>query len=284
MTETMPIQWWPAPAKLNLFLHIVGRRADGYHLLQTVFQLIELGDRLHFDITEDGQISRESDLPGVNASDDLVVRAACQLQKISQTKLGVRIHVDKVLPMGGGLAGGSTDAATTLVALNKLWGCGLTQAELGLLGAKLGADVPVFIHGHTAWAEGIGEQLTSLTLPEAWFVVLKPDVSVNTGEIFRSTSLRRDCSASTIRDFLAAPNAMNFTNVCEPVVRARYPEIEAALDDLAEFAPSALTGTGACVFARFDTVKQAQVAMDKLSAKWQGWVTKGINESPLLDL
>ena len=269
---------WPAPAKLNLFLHITGRRADGYHLLQTVFQLLDFGDDLTFRVTPDGVITRDYDLPGVSAEADLVVRAAQALQAHCDLRQGVTIHLNKRLPAGGGLGGGSSDAATTLVALNHLWGCGLSPAELAELGQALGADVPVFIHGHSAWAEGVGERLTPIALPEHWFVVLAPGVNVSTAEVFSHAQLIRDCPPITIRAFLTGAGQ----NVCQPVVCAQYPEVAAALEALSRFAPARLTGTGACVFAPFDSEQAARSAWTELAGQWQGFVAKGVSRSPLL--
>ena len=269
---------WPAPAKLNLFLHITGRREDGYHLLQTVFQFLDFGDRLRFKLRTDGEIHRLSALPGVAPGQDLVVRAARMLQQACKTAQGVDIEVDKRLPMGGGLGGGSSDAATTLVALNQLWQCGLGQAALARLGLQLGADVPVFIQGQTAWAEGVGEQLTPVDLPEPWFVVLCPPITISTAEVFSAPQLRRDCPPITIRDFLAGGDV---ENVCEPLVRARYPEVDEALRDLGAFAPARMTGTGACVFAAFDQESAARQAYEALASKWPGFVARGLNTSPL---
>ncbi len=269
---------WPAPAKLNLFLHITGRRADGYHLLQTVFQLLDVGDELDFDITQDGVITREYDLPGVAEERDLVVRAARVLQALSQSSQGAKIRLQKHLPAGGGLGGGSSDAATTLVALNHLWRCGLTPAELAQLGLQLGADVPVFVHGHSAWAEGVGEQLEAIDLPQRWFVVLAPAVHVATPKVFSDPQLIRDCPPITIRDFLTGRGQ----NVCEPVVCAQYPEVASARHALSRFAPARLTGTGACVFATFDSEQDARNAWSELTGQWQGFVARGENISPLL--
>ena len=277
MTET-PTIGWPAPAKLNLFLHITGRCGDGYHLLQTVFQLLDVGDELQFRITQDGMIVREYDLPGVVAEADLVVRAAQALQAHCQTTCGAVIQLHKNLPAGGGLGGGSSDAATTLVALNQLWECGLTPVELAQLGLQLGADVPVFVHGHSAWAEGVGERLEAIDLPERWFVVLAPTVTVSTPKVFSEPQLIRDCPPITIRDFLTGRGQ----NVCEPVVCAQYPEVAAALKALSHFAPARLTGTGACVFAAFDAEQDARHAWAELAGQWQGFVAKGLNTSPLL--
>jgi len=269
---------WPAPAKLNLFLHITGRRRDGYHLLQTVFQLLEHGDALQFRLTSDGKISRDYALPGVPAEADLVVKAASSLQARCQTSQGVSIRLQKRLPAGGGLGGGSSDAATTLVALNHLWGCGLTPNQLAELGLQLGADVPVFVHGHSAWAEGVGEQLAATDLPGHWYVVLAPAVNVSTAQVFSDLQLIRDCPPITIRDFLTGRGQ----NVCEPVVCAQYPEVAAALKALSRFAPARLTGTGACVFAAFDSEQAARLAWAELAGQWQGFVAKGVNTSPLL--
>ncbi len=269
---------WPAPAKLNLFLHITGRRDDGYHLLQTVFQFLDFGDRLRFQLRNDGRVQRLNTLPGVAPEQDLVVRAARLLQESCEQARGVDIEVDKRLPLGGGLGGGSSDAATTLVALNQLWGCGLDQAALAQLGLSLGADVPVFIQGQAAWAEGVGEQLTPVDLPEPWFVVLCPPITVSTAEVFSAPQLRRDCPPITIRDFLAGGVVHN---VCEPLVRARYPEVDAALRDLDTFAPARMTGTGACVFAAFADESAAHQAYEVLAEKWPCFVARGMNTSPL---
>jgi 4-diphosphocytidyl-2-C-methyl-D-erythritol kinase len=277
MPDTHTITW-PAPAKLNLFLHITGRRADGYHLLQTVFQLLDFGDSLQFRITQDGVISRDYELPGVSEEVDLVMRAARRLQAHCNVKRGVSIHLEKRLPAGGGLGGGSSDAATTLVALNRLWQCGLSPQELAELGLRLGADVPVFVHGHTAWAEGVGEYLEPVELPERWFVVLAPAVNVSTPKVFSDPQLIRDCPPITIRDFLTGRGQ----NVCEPVVRARYPEVAAALEALSRFAPARLTGTGACVFAAFESEAVARSTWAELAGQWQGFVAKGVNTSALL--
>ena len=278
MSDKFFANTWPAPAKLNLFLHIIGRRDDGYHLLQTVFQFLDFGDRLRFTPRTDGRVQRLNALPGVRPEQDLVVRAARLLQQACDSAQGVDIEVDKRLPMGGGLGGGSSDAATTLVALNHLWQCGLDQMVLARLGLQLGADVPVFIQGQAAWAEGIGEQLMPVELPESWFVVLCPPITVSTAEVFSAPQLRRDCPPITIRDFLAGGDV---ANVCEPLVRARYPEVDAALRDLDAFAPARMTGTGACVFAAFEEEAVARQAYEALANKWPGFVARGMNTSPL---
>lgn len=277
MNETLTVT---APAKLNLFLHITGRREDGYHLLQTVFQFLDYADTISLTLREDGVVNRTSDLPGVEAEDDLVVKAAKRLQRHCATSLGVDIAVDKILPMGGGLGGGSSNAASVLVGLNHLWGCGLEQQELMDLGVELGADVPVFIFAQSAWAEGVGERLKAVELPEKWFLVLKPSINVSTAKVFSNSQLRRDCSTITIRDFLEGQTE----NVCEKPVREIYPEVDQALTDLARYCEngeSKLTGTGACVFAAFDNKEQAESALSALSEKWDGFVARGMNQTPL---
>jgi 4-diphosphocytidyl-2-C-methyl-D-erythritol kinase len=271
-------QPWPAPAKLNLFLHITGRRADGYHLLQTVFQFLDYGDALHFSPRTDGRVRRLNALPGVPEESDLVVRAARLLQQVSGCTQGVDIRVDKRLPMGGGLGGGSSDAATTLVALNQLWSLGLSQQSLAELGLQLGADVPVFVYGHAAWAEGVGEKLTDVDLPEPWFVVLTPPVQVPTAEIFNAPELTRDCPPITIRDFLGGHGG----NVCQPLVAERHPEVATALAWLGKYGKAIMTGTGACVFAAFDEEARAREVFAARPQGWQGFVACGCNRSPLL--
>lgn len=269
-----------APAKLNLFLHITGQREDGYHLLQTVFQFLDYADTISLTLREDGEINRTSELPGVLAEDDLVVKAARHLQSHCATPLGVDIAVDKILPMGGGLGGGSSNAASVLVGLNHLWGCGLSQQELMALGVELGADVPVFIFAQSAWAEGVGERLKAVDLPEKWFLVLKPSINVSTAKVFSNSQLRRDCSTITIRDFLEGQTE----NVCEKPVREMYPEVDQALTDLTRYCEngeSKLTGTGACVFAAFDNKEQAENAFSELSEKWDGFVARGMNQTAL---
>lgn len=277
MVQT-PVLHWPAPAKLNLFLHITGRRDDGYHLLQTVFQLLDVGDELEFQLREDGRIVRDYTLPGVSEDMDLVVRAARALQTRCNIRQGATIRLHKRLPAGGGLGGGSSDAATALVALNQLWQCGLSLQALAELGLSLGADVPVFVQGQSAWAEGVGEVLEPVALPPCWYVVLAPAVNVSTREVFADPQLIRDCPPITIRDFLTGRGQ----NVCEPIVAARYPEVASALAALSHHAPARLTGTGACVFATFDSEQAARVAWDELAGQWQGFVAKGVNTSPLL--
>jgi len=268
---------WPAPAKLNLMLRITGRRDDGYHLLQTVFQFIDLCDWITFHPVEEDRVSLFNTLPGVAEADDLTVRAAQLLKAETGYAHGVRIEVEKNLPMGGGLGGGSSDAATTLVALNHLWGLGLSTARLMQLGLSLGADVPVFVFGRAAWGEGVGEQLEPIKVPECWTVVIRPDCHVNTGEIFSDKGLTRDSKSIRIDDFTAGQHQ----NDCLEVVTRRYRAVKDALDALSEFAEGRLTGTGACVFAQFDSEQFARSAYQALAGKWQCYLVKGVNESPL---
>lgn len=267
----------PAPAKLNLTLRIVGRREDGYHLLQTVFQFIDRCDWITLRPRQDGQIRLETPLPGVPEETDLTVRAAHALREAAGLSLGVTIGIEKNLPMGGGLGGGSSDAATTLLGLNRLWNAGLTTQELMVLGLKLGADVPVFINGHSAWAEGVGEVLTPLELPEPWYVVVVPDCHVATAKVFGAPDLTRDNKPIIIRDFLAGQHE----NHCLPVVLGMYPDIRNALSDLSRFSPARLTGTGACVFASFDSEIEAQRALGILGKSWTAFKARGTNQSPV---
>ena len=273
---------WPAPAKLNLFLHVTGRRPDGYHTLQTLFQFLDVGDELRFDVTRDGRIARANILPGVPEDRDLCVRAACLLQAASGSTHGAVIHLDKRLPLGGGLGGGSSDAATTLLALNELWGCGLTPEALAALGLKLGADVPVFVRGHAAWAEGVGEVLTPAEPPERWVVVLAPAVNVSTAEVFavydRELDLTPYSPAITIRDFHAGRGR----NDLEPVVRRLYPEVDNALKWLGNFGDARMTGSGACVFLPVaDEVAGRAILAQCPAALAGGFVARGRNVHPL---
>ncbi|MGD8910620.1 MAG: 4-(cytidine 5'-diphospho)-2-C-methyl-D-erythritol kinase [Chromatiales bacterium] len=270
---------WPAPAKLNLMLRVVGRRADGYHELQTVYQFIDRQDELSFEPRDDGEIRLLNPLPGVPPESDLCYRAARALQQATAIRLGVDISLQKNLPMGGGLGGGSSDAATTLVALNRLWHTGLDSQALQSIGLRLGADVPIFIHGLAAWAEGIGEEFEPLEPATDWYLILLPDCQVSTGEIFAQRDLTRHSPRIKIRDFLGGDSR----NDCLPVVRRRHPQVAAALDWLNQFAEPRLTGTGACVFAAFDDEQQAQAAHRALPANLKGFVARGINRSPLLD-
>jgi 4-diphosphocytidyl-2-C-methyl-D-erythritol kinase len=273
----MTSRHWPAPAKLNLILHITGQRQDGYHLLQTVFQFIDFSDLLDFNLRDDAVITRQSDWQGVAEADDLIIRAAKALQQASACRLGADIILQKKLPVGGGLGGGSSDAATTLVALNHLWGLDLSVDQLAEIGLQLGADVPVFVRGKAAWAEGVGEQLTAIEPEEPWYLVLRPDCNVSTEEVFNSSDLTRNTPAIRIRDFLEDGGR----NDCESVVRNLYPQVAEALDWLGQFAVARMTGTGSCIFAGFDKQQQAESVYEKLPQGWEGFVVKGLNNSPL---
>jgi 4-diphosphocytidyl-2-C-methyl-D-erythritol kinase len=277
MTAPTP---WPAPAKLNLFLHVTARRPDGYHDLQTLFQLIDLADDIQIQLRADGLIERPQGPPGVPAEADLVVRAARALQAAAATRLGASLHVTKRIPLGGGLGGGSSDAATVLVALNQMWECGLNEDDLADIGVKLGADVPVFVRGHSAWAEGRGERLTAVDLPENWFAVVHPQVHVPTAAVFQAPELTRNSPPITMGGFLQSGGRNDF----EPVVRTRYPEVARALDWLGHFAPARLTGTGSCIFAPCATQDEAQDIVTRVPAPWRGMVARGMNVSPLLTL
>ncbi|SFF43119.1 4-diphosphocytidyl-2-C-methyl-D-erythritol kinase [Fontimonas thermophila] len=268
---------WPAPAKLNLFLHVTGRRPDGYHQLQTVFQFLDYGDSLFFTPRGDTEIRRVEGPRSIPPEQDLVVRAARAIQRASGCRLGAEIRIDKRIPVGGGLGGGSSDAATTLVALNRLWNLGLTTDELATLGLALGADVPVFVRGHAAWAEGIGERLTAVELPESWFVVLTPPVAVATREIFGAPELERHSTPVTLADFLAGRTG----NVCEPVTCQRYPQVAAALAWLRRFGDARMSGTGASVFLPCTTRAQAADIAAQAPSDWHRIVARGLNRSPL---
>lgn len=268
---------WPAPAKLNLFLHITGRRADGYHTLQTVFQLLDLADSIDIEATDDGVVRRLEGPAGVAEGADLAVRAALALQAATASGRGARLGVHKRIPLGAGLGGGSSDAATTLVALNELWGTGLDLPQLASIGADLGADVPVFVHGRSAFAEGIGEVLTPLELPQEWFLVVHPGVEVATAAVFQAPELTRNSPLITIRGLFEAATH----NDCEPVVRARFPEVGEALDWLGRFGDARLTGTGSCVFAAFGSAQAAQRVAAQVPQAWRSWVARGLNHSPL---
>lgn len=275
-------QWataWPAPAKINLFLHITGRRDDGYHLLQTVFQFLDYGDQLWFSLRNDAKVCRVTDVIGVAEADDLVVRAALSLQQATSSTLGVDIKIEKNLPMGGGLGGGSSDAATVLVALNQLWGLGLSIDQLATLGLTLGADVPVFVRGFAAWAEGVGEKLTPIELPEPWFLVIHPQCHVSTAELFSDSDLTRDKQSLNISAFLAG----HVTNVFEPVVRKYHPQVDKALNWLSKFGEAKMSGSGACIFAAFANKKEAQAVLQLLPNEWRGFIAKGMNQSSLIE-
>ena len=267
----------PAPAKLNLFLHITGRRADGYHLLQTLFQFLDHGDTLHFTPREDGQIRLLTELPGVAAEDNLILRAARRLQQLRGTRLGADIALDKRLPMGGGIGGGSSDAATTLVGLDHLWQTDLGEDRLAALGLELGADVPVFVRGRAAWAEGVGEQLTPVEVDEPWYLVVVPPCHVSTAEIFSDERLTRDTTPIT----LAAFREHGGRNDCLPVVTARYPEIRNTLILLNKFCEAKMTGTGSCLFGAFPNERGADKVRARLPATLKAFVARGCSTSPL---
>jgi len=270
---------WPAPAKLNLMLRVVGRRTDGYHLLQTVFQFIDLCDELSFRVRDDGEVRRVNEVEGVPAHIDLTVRAANLLRSEAGCAAGADIRVEKRIPLGGGLGGGSSDAATTLVALNQLWGCGLDSPQLMRLGLQLGADVPIFVHGHAAWAEGVGEQFTDIEPITPYYLLLAPAAHVDTGKIFQDPELTRNSPRITIRDFLAGTHG----NDCLAVVRRRYPEVAAAFDWLADKAEARLTGTGACLYAACESRAEAEDLWRQRPDGLAGFVVRGMNRSPLLD-
>lgn len=275
-----------APAKLNLMLQVVGRRPDGYHLLQTVFRFIDYGDTLTIGVRQDGRIVRTTELAGVEPESDLTVRAARLLQEATGTRLGAEIGVVKRLPMGGGLGGGSSDAATVLIALNHLWGTGCTRADLQKLGLGLGADVPVFVFGQSAFAEGVGEELQPLTLPAAWYLVLTPPAHVATARVFGHPALKRDAKMITIQGFSAGAAAGGGLgeNSLEPVVCGEYPIVAEHLAWLRQQAPAMMTGSGACVFAAFATEGEARAVAAKLPAGMTGFVARGLDRHPLYEL
>lgn len=278
----------PAPAKLNLFLHVTGRRADGYHLLQTVFQLLDRSDMLDFSVRDDGRIRRSNDIPGVPADSDLVVRAARLLQTAAgRPELGADITVHKQLPMGGGLGGGSSDAATTLMVLNHLWQTGLTRSELMALGLQLGADVPFFLFGRNAFAEGIGEDLIALKTANRWFVVIEPGVAVPTSIIFSSEELTRDTKVVRITDFPEAHNLLDSDfgkNDLEVVAAKQFPPVADAIKWLKTFGNARMTGSGACVFCSFEHEHQADEVLKQVPSKWKSWKAKAMQEHPLAHL
>lgn len=269
---------WFAPAKLNLFLHILGRRSDGYHQLQTLFQLLDEGDTLRFESLSGGELRLEvsSNTTGqrLPLENNLILQAARLLRTRAGTPaLGARVSVDKRIPMGGGLGGGSSNAATTLIALNRYWQLNLSQTELKALGLQLGADVPLFIDGRSAWGEGVGEKLRAVTLPPRWFLVATPDCAVSTAEIFNHENLTRNSPAIKMADFLAGVAR----NDCEPVTCELYPEVAQALTWLTQFGRARMTGTGASVFADFTAETKANAALSQLPARWQGFVARGLN-------
>ncbi|BAU76502.1 4-(cytidine 5'-diphospho)-2-C-methyl-D-erythritol kinase [Metapseudomonas furukawaii] len=267
----------PAPAKLNLMLHILGRRADGYHELQTLFQFLDHGDELGFTLRQDGDIRLRTEVPGVPHDSNLIVRAARKLQVESGCRLGADIWLDKRLPMGGGIGGGSSDAATTLLALDRLWSLDWSEDRLAALGLTLGADVPVFVRGRAAFAEGVGEQLTPVELPEPWFLVAVPQVFVSTAEIFSDPELTRNSPPIKVRSLLGGDSR----NDCQPVVEKRYPEVRNALMELNKFTSARLTGTGACVFGSFPNRGDADKVRRQLPATLPSFIAQGRNISML---
>lgn len=268
---------WPSPAKINFFLHITGRRKDGYHNLQTAFQFLDLADTLIFERLNGEEIERAYDLPDISKQSDLIVRAAHLLQSTYAVRQGVRIQLHKNIPIGGGLGGASSNAATTLIALNNIWELHLSRAQLSGLAAGLGADVPIFVHAHAAWAEGIGEQLTTIELPQRWYLVVNPCVQVSTAELFTDPQLTRDHPQIKI----CAPEPGQLGNVFEPLVRRHFPPIDAAFRWLEQYAKPFLTGTGACVVAAFDQRAQAQALADRCPQQFEPHVARGYNQSQL---
>lgn len=269
---------FPSPAKLNLFLHIIGQRADGYHLLETVFQFLDFGDTIHIKVTPSPSINLLTPIEGVEDEDNLIVRAARLLQQATGCKLGADISVDKILPMGGGLGGGSSNAATVLLALNTLWQLKLSADELAKLGLSLGADVPIFIYGFSAFAQGVGEQLTSVTPKEYWYLVSKPNCSISTASVFQSVDLPRNTPAIDFNEI----EIDKCHNDCQTMVIKHYPEVAKLLAWLVEYAPSQMTGTGACIFSRFDSEKEARLIQSQLPVGITSFVAKGLNQSPVM--
>lgn len=275
---------WPAPAKLNLFLHITGRRADGYHTLQTAFRLIDLADTLRFSARDDGKVTLRRPLPGVAPERDLCLRAAALLKQATGHRAGVEIELEKRIPMGGGLGGGSSDAATTLVVLNYLWRLGLKRGELQQLALELGTDVPVFVFGENAFAEGVGEQLTPLALPPAWYLVLVPPVEVPTAAAFAAPELTRETKPIKITTFFDGLKQRNLRNDLEPVVSKRYPEVARHLAWLKQHGDARMSGSGACVYAEFSTESTARTAQAQLAPAMHGFVARGLGRHPLYEL
>ncbi|MDU0809759.1 MAG: 4-(cytidine 5'-diphospho)-2-C-methyl-D-erythritol kinase [Burkholderia sp.] len=278
-----------APAKLNLFLHITGRYKNGYHSLQTVFQLLNWGDILNFSLREDGRIARSTNIPNISEENDLTVRAAYLLKTYTGTMLGVNIEIDKRLPIGAGLGGGSSDAATTLLALNRLWRLNLVRAQLHSLAVKLGADVPFFVYGKNAFGEGIGENLTEVELPSRWFLILIPDVHISTAEIFSDNLLPRNIRSISIFDFLSQkgsdirwPDNFGYNSI-QQLVENKYTKIAYNVKWLCNFAPARITGSGASVFATFRFKHEAEAVQAKLPTNWIGNVVESLNEHPLFN-
>jgi 4-diphosphocytidyl-2-C-methyl-D-erythritol kinase len=269
--------YFPAPAKLNLFLHVTGRRADGYHTLQTMFRFVDICDEVGFRLREDDGIHRLAPIAGIDEDQDLTLRAARLLQLTSGCRLGVDIDIDKRLPMGGGLGGGSSDAATTLMVLNKMWSLGLSRNRLQQIALQLGADVPVFVFGRSAFGEGVGERLHAIELDPAWYLILVPQVTVSTAEIFAARELTRNTKAIRIAAFSVGQGH----NDLQPVACKRFPEIARHLNWLGKFGKAAMTGSGACVFSAFDSELEARSVFDRLPADMKGFVARGLNRHPL---
>ncbi|TCP97809.1 4-diphosphocytidyl-2-C-methyl-D-erythritol kinase [Cricetibacter osteomyelitidis] len=275
--RNQPKNRFPSPAKLNLFLYINGKRVDGYHELQTLFQFLDYGDWLTINVRNDGNIHLTPDIPNLSLEQNLIYRAARLLQQYTDCPLGADIELDKILPMGGGIGGGSSNAATVLIALNYLWQTNLSLAQLATLGRQLGADVPIFVHGQSALAEGAGEIFTSCEPEEKWYVVLKPDIAISTAVIFSDTNLTRNTPKRSLEQLINS----EYANDCEKIVRNHYPEVEQIINWLVKYAPTRLTGTGACVFAEFDNKKDAQAVFAVKPEKFTGFIAKGLNHSPL---
>lgn len=293
MTQTS-LRDCPAPAKLNLFLHVCGRRPDGYHLLQTVFQMIDHGDTLHFTLRSDGQVHRLTDVPGVPEQQDLIVRALHLLaaefeRRHGRAAPGIDVEIDKILPMGGGLGGGSSDAATALMAANHLWQGGLNRDELMTLGLPLGADIPFFIFGQTAFAEGVGEALQAVHVPDCWYVVVEPGVSVPTAAIFSSEDLTRNTEPVTIADFsrclVSQTNPGGFgKNDLQAVAARLFPPVAEAIEWLGQYGKAGMTGSGACVFCAFSTESEADEVLSNVPAVWNAWKAKSLARHPLAEV
>lgn len=274
---------WPAPAKINLFLHVVGKRADGYHELQTAFQFLDYGDELFYRVHSDGIVARAYDL-GFSEQQDLCLRAAKLLKQFAEPECGVTIDLCKRLPMGGGLGGGSSNAATTLIALNTLWNVGLTRAKLAELGLSLGADVPVFVWGQAAWAEGVGEQLTPIKVPEPWYLVLNPQINVPTAQIFSHKHLTPTPQMKRIRALEKGIDSSFGENQLESIVRAEYPEVNALLEWLSQYGNPRMSGSGGSVFLPLDTKRQGLELLKSKPLNSIGFVAKGLNNHPLMNI
>ena len=279
-----PITHWPAPAKINLFLHVTGRREDGYHELQTVFQFISLADSLSVEITRDASIRRRKSTPGVAEKDDLIIRAAKALQQATECKQGCILALEKEIPMGAGLGGGSSDAATTLLALNHLWHTGLTRDALADIGNQLGADIPVFIHGRAAWAEGTGDELTAIDPAETDFLLVVPPIHVETAKIFKHQRLTRDTPAKKIRGFPPSGHSETFRNDLEAVARMEYPVVDDVIQFLRRWGEPRMTGSGSGVFMAFADMDVAEKARRSMPEDWKSYLVRGFNKHPLADL